>query len=85
MQMQGWIAGQGWVAAESLVGQLTVSQPAAPTVQPGEPQPAPPTAPQTPAAPGTGNPAGSVQVTGLQVRIVRDDGQVLQRILPVKD
>jgi hypothetical protein len=26
-----------------------------------------------------------VQVTGLQVRIVRDDGQVLQRILPVKD
>ncbi len=85
MQMQGWIAGQGWVAAESLVGQLTVSQPAAPTVQPGEPQSAPPTAPQAAAAPGTGNPAGSVQVTGLQVRIVRDDGQVLQRILPVKD
>jgi hypothetical protein len=54
-------------------------------VQPGEPQPAPPTAPQTPAAPGTGNPTGLVQVTGLQVRIVRDDGQVLQRILPVKD
>jgi hypothetical protein len=35
--------------------------------------------------PGAGNPAGPAQVTGLQVRIVRDDGQVLQRILPVKD
>lgn len=81
MQMQGWIAGQGWVAAESLVGRLTVSQPAQPTVQPGEPQ----AAPQTPAAPGAANAAGPVQVTGLQVRIVRDDGQVLQRILPVKD
>ena len=81
MQLQGWIAGQGWVAAESLVGQLTVAAPAQPTVQPGEPPPAA----QTAAGPGAGSTAGSVQVTGLQVRIVRDDGQVLQRILPVKD
>jgi len=70
LQMQGWIDGQGWIAAEALAGQLV--------------------------GPGRGNAAGGglpvpgvasvpPAVTGLLVRVVRADGTVLQRILPVRD
>lgn len=101
MQMQGWIAGQGWMAAEALAGQLqgyppviVASQaippggtaPSAaglPTVGTAEPAQPPPQSPP-PVASATGQ-ADPAMVTGLQVRIVREDGQVLQRVLPVKD
>ena len=63
VQMQGWIAGQGWIAAESLAGQLRGPGAAAAAAAPVQ-QPA---------------------VTGLTVRVVRTDGSVVQRILPVKD
>ena len=62
LQMQGWVGGQGWIAAEALAGQLS-----------GEGGAAAAGAPARPA------------VTGLQLRVVRTDGRVLQRILPVKD
>jgi prepilin-type N-terminal cleavage/methylation domain-containing protein len=64
VQMQGWIAGQGWIAAESLAGQLRGPGAAAPAAAAAVQQPA---------------------VTGLTVRVVRTDGSVVQRILPVKD
>jgi len=75
LQMQGWIDGQGWVAAEALAGQLrgtglpVAGQAAASGAQPlaGGAAPAP------------------AAVTGLLVRVVRADGTVLQRILPVRD
>jgi type II secretion system protein J len=70
LQMQGWIAGQGWIPAETLVGQLNTGGRA--PVQSGDgSQPAVVPAP--------------VPVTGLQVRVVRDNGQVLQRTFPVRD
>lgn len=60
LQMQGWVAGQGWIAAESLAGQLRG---------------------------GMDVPSGAAipRVTGLLVRVVRTDGRVMQRILPVTD
>lgn len=78
-QMQGWINGQGWVAAEALAGQLQASQ-ARPT-NPGTPDPS-----GTSGTAGTpGTPAAPMLVTGLQVKVIRQDGEVLQRIFPVKD
>lgn len=68
LQMQGWLAGQGWVAAETLAGQLRGAGAGA-----------------TGAAPAAVTEAQVQQVTGLIVRIVRADGRVLQRVLPVKD
>lgn len=72
VQMQGWLNGQGWVAAEALAGQLqTLAR-----------------SPQAGAGGAQGTPGASAQpplVTGVQVRVVREDGQVLQRIFPVKD
>jgi prepilin-type N-terminal cleavage/methylation domain-containing protein len=69
LQMQGWVAGQGWIAAESLAGQLRGGMDAA--------------------AGGTGTPPTPAtaipRVTGLLVRVVRTDGRVMQRILPVTD
>ena len=69
MQMQGWVAGQGWIAAESLAGQLRGGMDTA--------------------AGGTGTPPTQAttvpRVTGLLVRVVRTDGRVMQRILPVTD
>jgi general secretion pathway protein J len=65
LQMQGWIAGQGWVAAEALAGQLRGAD--------SQPPPAGTVVAVTPA------------VTGLQLRLVRTDGRVLQRVFPVKD
>jgi general secretion pathway protein J len=69
LQMQGWVAGQGWIAAESLAGQLRGGMDTA--------------AGGTGAAP---TPATTIpRVTGLLVRVVRTDGRVMQRILPVTD
>jgi len=101
MQMQGWIAGQGWMAAENLAGQLQGYSPLVVAGQAAPPGANPPTGSGPPAA-GTAEPpqqppqpaqpvaaaagqADPAMVTGLQVRIVREDGQVLQRVLPVKD
>ena len=69
LQMQGWVSGQGWVAAESLAGQLRGGMDTAA----GGTGTAP--------TPGTTIP----RVTGLLVRVVRTDGRVMQRILPVTD
>jgi general secretion pathway protein J len=69
MQMQGWVAGQGWIAAESLAGQLRGGMDTA--------------AGGTATAPTLGTTVP--RVTGLLVRVVRTDGRVLQRILPVTD
>jgi general secretion pathway protein J len=78
LQMQGWIDGQGWVAAEALAGQLTGTAPASAAA-----------AGAGLAAPGVARAMASMTarpaVTGLLVRVVRDDGSVLQRILPVRD
>ncbi len=71
LQMQGWIAGQGWVAAESLAGQLRGGMDTAASGTGTAPAPAP--AIMIP------------RVTGLLVRVVRTDGRVMQRILPVTD
>ncbi len=89
VQMQGWIQGQGWVAGEALVGQL-----AAPPLPAAAP--AGGTAGAAGAAGGTGagtagagaataGAASTVAVTGMLVRVVRTDGQVVQRVFPVKD
>jgi general secretion pathway protein J len=69
MQMQGWVSGQGWIAAESLAGQLRGGMDTA--------------AGGTATAPTLGTTVP--RVTGLLVRVVRTDGRVLQRILPVTD
>jgi len=69
LQMQGWVAGQGWIAAESLAGQLRGGMD---TAAGGT---------GTTPTPGTTIP----RVTGLLVRVVRTDGRVMQRILPVTD
>jgi general secretion pathway protein J len=69
MQMQGWVSGQGWIAAESLAGQLRGGMDTA--------------AGGTATAPTLG--ATVPRVTGLLVRVVRTDGRVMQRILPVTD
>jgi general secretion pathway protein J len=68
LQMQGWVAGQGWIAAESLAGQLRGGM-------------------DTAAGTGTAPTPGTTipRVTGLLVRVVRTDGRVMQRILPVTD
>ena len=71
LQLSGWIAGQGWVAAEALAGQLRGA---------GEP-----TAAEGASPPGAATGGGTAAVTGLIVRVVRTDGRVLQRVLPVKD
>jgi len=69
IQMQGWVAGQGWIAAESLAGQLRGGMDTA--------------AGGSATAPTLGTTVP--RVTGLLVRVVRTDGRVLQRILPVTD
>jgi general secretion pathway protein J len=69
MQMQGWVAGQGWISAEALAGQLR-----------GGMDPLPAGNPTAPVA-STSIP----RVTGLLIRVVRTDGRVMQRILPVTD
>jgi general secretion pathway protein J len=91
LQMQGWIAGQGWVAAEALAGQLRGT--AGSTVASGAAQGAPADPAAAGAATGTGAAgaaaagaaAQTAAVTGLLVRVVRTDGRVLQRIFPVMD
>lgn len=94
LQMQGWIDGQGWIAAEALAGQLPGSAPtpgAGPAAGGG-----PPPAGSGASAVAQGGAAGQASagaagvapppaVTGLLVRVVRADGTVLQRILPVRD
>ena len=69
IQMQGWVAGQGWIAAESLAGQLRGGMDTA--------------AGGSATAPTLGTTVP--RVTGLLVRVVRTDGRVMQRILPVTD
>jgi general secretion pathway protein J len=86
LQMQGWIAQQGWIAAEALAGQLR---------GPGSGAGAAGSAGSGAGGgggTGAGAPAGAgptgganAAVTGLLVRVVRTDGRVLQRILTVKD
>ena len=99
LQMQGWIDGQGWIAAEALAGQLRGAGQAVPAAggagAPGPGGAGPGAAGGTPGAnpagaPTAGNagaPGGATvpAVTGLLVRVVRSDGTVLQRILPVRD
>jgi general secretion pathway protein J len=93
VQMQGWIQGQGWVAGEALVGQL-----AAPTLPAGGATAGAvgSAGAGTGAAGGTGagtagagtataGAGSSAAVTGMLVRVVRTDGQVVQRVFPVKD
>ena len=85
LQMQGWINGQGWIAAEALAGQLR--GPGADGVGAGAQ--APPAGDAQAGGSGTppvaANKGDSAMVTGLLVRIVRQDGEVLQRVFPVKD
>jgi prepilin-type N-terminal cleavage/methylation domain-containing protein len=83
LQMQGWITGQGWVAAEALAGQLrgTASTSAAPGAVQGAPT-------ETGAAGAAATATAAAQpaaVTGLLVRVVRTDGRVLERVFPVMD
>lgn len=92
LQMQGWIAPQGWIAAEALAGQLRgagfgtaglAGQAGATGAGAGVQG-----AGTGGAGTGTGAaPTGGTNpaVTGLLVRVVRTDGRVLQRILTVKD
>jgi general secretion pathway protein J len=100
LQMQGWVAQQGWIAAEALAGQLagagvgTAGQQAQGT---GTGTGTGGTGTGTGAGAGAGAGAGpgaagvpvtggtNAAVTGLLVRVVRTDGRVLQRILTVKD
>jgi hypothetical protein len=83
--MQGWINGQGWIAAEALAGQLR--GPGADVAGAGAQ--APPAGDAQAGGSGTppvaANKGDSAMVTGLLVRIVRQDGEVLQRVFPVKD
>lgn len=69
LQMQGWVTGQGWIAAEALAGQLRGGM---------DPQPT-----ANPTAPAAAN--ALPRVTGLLVRVIRTDGRVMQRIFPVTD
>jgi general secretion pathway protein J len=69
LDMHGWIDGQGWLPAASLAGQLR---------GPGSAQPAQ-------AATGPSAARRLPAVTGLQVRVVRNDGNVLFRVFPVRD
>jgi general secretion pathway protein J len=78
LQMHGWIAGQGWLPAASLAGQLR-GPGAAVQRRPGAGAAQPPTGAQTPGGPQP--PA----VTGLQVQVVRGDGSQLLRVFPVRD
>jgi general secretion pathway protein J len=75
LQMQGWIAQQGWIAGEALAGQLRGAGVGAPGQGGGG------------GVAGAASPTGGANaaVTGLLVRVVRTDGRVLQRILTVKD
>ena len=76
---------QGWIAAEALAGQLR--GPGADGVGAGAQ--APPAGDAQAGGSGTppaaANKGDSAMVTGLLVRIVRQDGEVLQRVFPVKD
>jgi general secretion pathway protein J len=98
LEMQGFIAGQGWIAAEALAGQLRgpgTSAGIAAGAAAGAAARASAAATPSAGASGGGATAGAgvvpvtggtqAAVTGLLVRVVRDDGLVLQRILPVKD
>ena len=92
LQMQGWVSGQGWIAAEALAGQLR--GPGADAAA-GSGAQAPPAgdgqAGGSAGTGGSGSPpaaagkAETAMVTGLLVRIVRQDGEVLLRVFPVKD
>ncbi len=92
LQMQGWIAQQGWIAAEALAGQLrgagigTAGLPDG-VAGAGGPIAGAAGAGPTGAGPGGAGATGGANpaVTGLLVRVVRTDGRVLQRILTVKD
>jgi general secretion pathway protein J len=75
LEMHGWIAGQGWLPAPTLAGQLR---------GPGNS----PIATGQPGAGAAAAAAGAAQVpavTGLQVRVVRADGTQLLRVFPVRD
>ena len=97
LRMQGWVQGQGWVVAEALAGQLNAAAAAAAAPPAGAPNgalsgalsgatsgaaggaiPAAGAAPAPVAAP-------VAMVTGLQVVVVRSNGQTLERVFPVKD
>jgi prepilin-type N-terminal cleavage/methylation domain-containing protein len=96
LTMQAWIEGQGWVAAEALVGQLrgpgAVGGVTGGTTGTTGMSGATVTTVAVATGTGTGSVAAGIpgqpatpQVTGLLVRVVRADGRVLQRIFPVKD
>mgnify|MGYP003756595207 CR=1 FL=1 len=99
LQMQGWVAQQGWIAAEALAGQLQGAGVGAPGVAGSAGGAAGAGAAGGGSggatAGGTGGATGpggvpltggaGAAVTGLLVRVVRTDGRVLQRILTVKD
>jgi general secretion pathway protein J len=100
LQMQGWVQGQGWVAAEALAGQLRGAGTPTPGATAGTGAGGNSGATGTSGTAGAGGTTGgtaggagastptggtAVAVTGLIVRVVRSDGRVLQRILPVKD
>jgi general secretion pathway protein J len=78
LEMHGWISGRGWQPAASLAGQLRGpgGAPVAPPAGGGAQQPGG-------AQPGGG--AAPPAVTGLQVRVVRTDGNQLLRVFPVRD
>jgi general secretion pathway protein J len=100
LQMQGWVARQGWIAGEALAGQLRGAGVGTAGLAPGTG--AGGGAATGGAGAGAGAAAGAggtgtgtaglpvtggtnAAVTGLLVRVVRTDGRVLQRILTVKD
>jgi general secretion pathway protein J len=89
LQMQGWVAQQGWIAAEALAGQLRGAGSGAggPAGGAGGAGAGPGAGTGAGAGAGAAAPTGGANaaVTGLLVRVVRTDGRVLQRILTVKD
>ena len=96
LQMQGWVQGQGWVAGEALAGQLRGAGSLTTGTAVGGGSSGTGAATGATGTTGTAGSTGTggapaqtggtaVAVTGLIVRIVRTDGRVLQRILPVKD
>ena len=89
LQMQGWVAQQGWIAAEALAGQLQGAGVGAPGLAGGGAAGAGAAGGATGGATGPGGVpltgGAGAAVTGLLVRVVRTDGRVLQRILTVKD
>jgi general secretion pathway protein J len=92
-EMDGWIAGRGWLPANALAGQLTGSGSAAQAGnqtgggQPGGGQPGSGQPGNQPGnQPATGaQPSATQAVTGVQVVIRRADGGEIVRIFSVRD